>query len=73
MFSAFMFSAVFFKKSLIVVFVATFTCGLAMGLTHKVKKAENLYRIALKYGVSIDRLAAFNGIKDKTASVWGRC
>jgi N-acetylmuramoyl-L-alanine amidase len=60
-----MFSSVFFKKYLFGVFVAVFTCGLAMGLTHKVKKAENLYRIALKYGVSIDRLAAFNGIKDK--------
>jgi N-acetylmuramoyl-L-alanine amidase len=60
-----MFSGVFFKKYLFGVFVAVFTCGLAMGLTHKVKKAENLYRIALKYGVSIDRLAAFNGIKDK--------
>ncbi len=67
MFSSFMFSGVFFKKSLIGVFVAAFTCGLAMGLTHKVKKAENLYRIALKYGVSIDRLAAFNGIKDKNS------
>jgi len=62
---SFMFSGVFFKKYLFGVFVAVFTCGLAMGLTHKVKKAENLYRIALKYGVSIDRLAAFNGIKDK--------
>ena len=60
-----MFCSVFFKKYLFGVFVAVFTCGLAMGLTHKVKKAENLYRIALKYGVSIDRLAAFNGIKDK--------
>ena len=62
---SFMFSGVFFKKYLFGVFVAVFTCGLATGLTHKVKKAENLYRIALKYGVSIDRLAAFNGIKDK--------
>ena len=67
-----MFSGVFFKKYLFGVFVAVFTCGLAMGLTHKVKKAENLYRIALKYGVSIDRLAAFNGIKDKNNLGVGR-
>ena len=60
-----MFTGVFFKNYLISVLVAAFTCGLAMGLTHKVKKSENLYRIALKYGVSIDRLAAHNGIKDK--------
>ena len=60
-----MVSRVFFKKYLTGVLVAAFTCGLATGLTHKVKKAENLDRIALKYGVSIDRLAAFNGIKNK--------
>ncbi|MDC0302627.1 N-acetylmuramoyl-L-alanine amidase [bacterium] len=38
-----------------------------MGLTHKVKTSENLYRISLKYGVSIDRLAAYNGIRDKNS------
>jgi N-acetylmuramoyl-L-alanine amidase len=36
-----------------------------MGLTHTVRKAENLYRISLKYGVSMESLAAYNGIKDK--------
>jgi N-acetylmuramoyl-L-alanine amidase len=55
----------YLNKYLVGIMVATFMCGLSMGLTHKVKKAENLYRIALKYGVSMDRLAAYNGIKDK--------
>lgn len=54
-----------FKRYLVGILFAVFTCGLSMGLTHKVRKAENLYRIALKYGVSMDRLAAHNGIRDK--------
>lgn len=57
--------ALWLKKHLVGVIFAVFTCGLSMGVTHKVKKAENLYRISLKYGVSMDRLAAYNGIKDK--------
>jgi len=55
------------KKYLIGVMFAVFSCALSMGLTHTVKKAENLYRISLKYGVSMESLAAYNGIKDKNS------
>jgi LysM repeat protein len=33
-------------------------------LVHVVQKGENLFRIALRYGISMDALAAVNGIED---------
>lgn len=52
--------------------VLTIVLGLALGLaapawaqggsTHVVQRGENLYRIALRYGVSLSALAAANGI-----------
>lgn len=55
------------KKYLIGAIFVFLSCGSSMGLTHKVKALENLYRISLKYGVTVDRLATYNGIRDKNS------
>jgi LysM repeat protein len=36
----------------------------ASGLTHVVQRGENLFRISLRYGVSLNALAAINGIRN---------
>lgn len=35
------------------------------GLTHTVQRGENLFRIALRYGVSLNALAGINGIRNQ--------
>ncbi len=46
-----------------IVGVATPT-GAQTGQTHTVQAGENLFRIALRYGVTVETLAAANGITD---------
>ncbi len=41
---------------------ASATPGTAAGCTHTIQPGENLFRIALRYGLTVDQLAAANGI-----------
>jgi LysM repeat protein len=50
--------------ALVLVLVLSFGPVNADGQTHVVQPGENLFRIALSYGVSVDALAAANGITD---------
>jgi len=51
-------------------FLLTFAPGIAraqsVGQTHVVRPGENLFRIALRYGVSVQALASINGIANPT-------
>jgi LysM repeat protein len=55
---------------LVLVFLATLAPGAALaqgsGQTHVVQLGENLFRIALRYNVSVSSLAAVNGIPNPT-------
>ena len=46
----------------VLIVVLSFGPVSADGQTHVVQPGENLFRIALSYGVSVDALAAANGI-----------
>ncbi|MCC6904699.1 MAG: LysM peptidoglycan-binding domain-containing protein [Anaerolineae bacterium] len=46
---------------------ATSGAGTAGGTTHTVAAGETLYRIALRYGLTYQELASYNGITDPTA------
>src|SRR2546430_17705870 len=37
------------------------------GSTHVVQPGETLYRIALRYGITVGALAAYNGLSDPTS------
>ena len=56
--------------SLALAFLLTLAPGTAMaqgvGQTHVVRSGENLFRIALRYGVSVQALASINGISNPT-------
>ncbi len=51
---------------LVFVVVVAFVPANAQGQTHVVQPGENLFRIALRYGVTVDALAAANNITDPT-------
>lgn len=42
------------------------TSGTATATTHKIAKGENLYRLSLKYGVTVGQLKAWNSLKSNT-------
>src|SRR5207245_9198646 len=42
------------------------------GGTHIVQQGETLYRIALRYGITVGALAAYNGLAIRHASIPGR-
>jgi LysM repeat protein len=55
---------------LVLILLATLAPGAAraqgVGQTHVVRSGENLFRIALRYGVSVQALASINGISNPT-------
>ncbi len=71
------------KKTLLFIVVISFFTGCAVrigqpkreekrGVYHTVKKGETLYRIALTYGVQVDRIKNVNRLKSNTIEIGDR-
>ncbi len=61
--------ALCFTACLLFIFVVTAGTGLAATTTHKVKSGENLYTIAKKYGVSVDKIKSANNLNSIRLSI----
>ncbi|MEM6530442.1 MAG: LysM peptidoglycan-binding domain-containing protein, partial [Chloroflexota bacterium] len=73
-----MFATVFRKPAQVIVIVALFCSYASLAFaqeeitTHVIQPGENLYRIALSYGLTTDELAAANNIADTTRILAGQ-